>query len=350
LSTEPSRLSPFQKLVNIAAGLYLLFILAYLLARFIIQDGFWFVALLNSFAFVLFLPLPLLLILALLSRSRRAFVRLLPVVVVVLLWFGPRWLPKATADIPPDLRVMTNNVWHWNRTPEAVVALIQATRPDVVLLQEVDPATQGAALAALDAAYPYQERLTDSIRAGMYTAVNITLSRYPFVVSEIVQLDSASMPAIWRNVIEVEEQRVAVYNVHLTSPVGPPRIPIGDNYFAQVALGFDDTERNRQIDALLAYLDTEIYPYIVGGDFNMGDLSMTYTRVASQMRDSFGEAGYGYGGTWPVTEALGLPDFLPPFMRMDYLWHSDALKPLSAWLSHYVGGDHLPVLADFAFS
>jgi endonuclease/exonuclease/phosphatase (EEP) superfamily protein YafD len=351
MTTQPPlRPSFFRRLINLGAGLYLLFDLIYLLLRFTVRDGFWWLGLINSFAYVIFLPLPILLLMALLARSRRAFLSLLPIIVLLLLWFGPRYLPKnAVITDEPILRVMTNNVWRLNPTPEAVAQLIATAKPDIVFLQEVQLSTQGDALAPLNADYPYQSSLIDEIRIHLYMAANITLSRYPFVTSEKIELNFANMPAIYRDVIEVNGQRIALYNIHLITPFSEnPRLPIGDNYFAKVALGYDDEPRNQQLATLLAYFKTEPYPFIAAGDFNLSDLSMTYASVSGQIHDSFSEAGTGLGYSWPTSRALALPDFLPPLVRMDYIWHSRGLQALSAWQGEFVGSDHLPQFADFA--
>src|SRR4051794_38328245 len=90
--------SIFKRIVEVCAGLYLLFILIYVAARFTIRDQFWLMGLVNSFAYLLFIPLPFLFLLALVVRSRRVMLRLLPTLLLIGLWFGPRWLPKMTAE------------------------------------------------------------------------------------------------------------------------------------------------------------------------------------------------------------------------------------------------------------
>jgi vancomycin resistance protein VanJ len=342
--------SIFKRIVELCAGLYLLFMLIYVSERFTIRDQFWLMGLVNSFAYVLFIPLPFLFLLTLMARSRRAVLSLMPIILLIGLWFGPRFLPKATGmSDAAVLHVMTNNVWRLNPTPEDVANLILETKPDVVFLQEVQLSTQGEALAGLDLDYPYQTQLVDEIRLSMYEAVNITLSRYPFVESEKIELGLPNMPTIYRNVIEINGKRVALYNAHLITPFTEnPRLPVGDNYFAKVALGYDDTERNEQIAVLLDYLRNETYPYIVAGDFNLSDLSMTYASITGQMQDSFIEAGVGLGNSWPEARALGLPAFLPPLVRMDYIWHSDGLQAIHSWQGKFVGSDHLPLFAEFA--
>ncbi|MEP6988325.1 MAG: endonuclease/exonuclease/phosphatase family protein, partial [Chloroflexota bacterium] len=278
-------LSLLRRILNRIVLLYLLLMITYGLSRLIIQDRLWFLSLINTFAPVVFIPLPILLLWVLIIRSRRAALYLLPILIWMTLWFGPRFLPKnrgASVSNIPSLRVMTNNISHFNQSPERVPALVLTQNPDVIFLQEVQLTDTQQALSALESAYPYQTRQYDDMRTSMYSAVNITYSRFPFVISEEVDPHVPEMPTIYRNVIELNGQRIALYNIHLLSPGGAGRFTrFANNYFVRYAMGFNDTIRNSQIEALLAYLATEPYPYIAAGDFNTSDFSMTYTRLAT---------------------------------------------------------------------
>lgn len=335
-----------RQLVASSAGLYLLFMGSYLLVRLLFGDSFWPLNLLNTFMLLLFVPVVPLFVLGLLVRSRQALLCLIPIALVLVVWFAPRFVPRSSPE-GEQLRVLSNNVWHANRTPEAVVALVQGAQPDVVLLQEVS--IYNNPLAALAADYPYRTAQADLIRAELYEANNVTLSRLPFVISEVIQLDLPLMPAIDRNVVEVAGQRVAFYNVHLAAPDGGlPRGGIGLHiYPVRAAFAFDDSEHNRQIDALLTHLANEPYPYIIAGDFNLSDLNATYNRLAAHMTDCFSAVGYGMGESWPAVEALGWAAWLPPFLRVDYIWSGSGLRAVRAWQGPFVGSDHLPLVADF---
>jgi endonuclease/exonuclease/phosphatase (EEP) superfamily protein YafD len=347
----------FKRLIGFSALAYLPVMLVYLILRFTVQDRNWFVAELNTFAILLFIPLPILLTLSLLVRSRTGLLLLSPVMLIVAIWIGPRFLPKNPAAHSPVLRVMSNNISHFNIDPDRVPQIAQSQNPDVIFLQEVLIDEHQSALNALDVAYPYQTRQYDQMRQYMYNAYNITYSRYPFVISEQVDPQISLMPQIYRNVIEVDGQRIALYNIHLLSPGGERRLTrvtrffrLTNNYFVRYALSYDDSIRNLQIEALLSFLATEPYPYIVAGDFNTSDFSMTYNRLASAMHDSFAEGGVGLGSSWPAVRALGYPAFIPPIIRIDYIWHSAGLQTVSAWKGDFSGSDHLPMFADFALS
>ncbi len=344
-------LSMSQRVVNWLAGGYLMLLLVYLMARISIGDGFWVLSLVNTFAYLLFAPLPVLLGWALLTRSRLAVLRLLPVLLLAILWFAPRFLPRPTAAAAADgatLQVLTFNVWGNRHDLSSTAEWVRQSGVDIAFLQEISPAYATDGLSELADLYPYQSSQNDPTRWGG----NFTLSKYPIVSSEYVDLGVANAPFPERLVLDVAGQPIAVYNVHLAWPVNKdrPGMEYATSLYMQVALGFDDRLRNAQIDGLLAHLADEPYPYIVAGDFNTSDFSVTYDRIAAQMRDSFRQAGTGLGGSWPVAQARGLPDFLPPLIRIDYIWHSAGIETVAAWQGAPAGSDHLPLFATLRLS
>lgn len=334
---------PLVRFISAVTNLYVVLFLAYLLLRSAIGDRHWTISLVNTFSHLLFLPLIILLPLALLCRARLPMLRLLPVATVGALWFGPYFLPKAAATSDgPTLSVMTFNIWGRNRYLADLAEYIRGVDVDVVLLQEVPQDYATEELPGLKAAYPYQfAPYDDSGWAGV-----VILSRYPIRESQIVDLGLEKGRPQTRAVLDVQGQLVAVYGVHLSWPVSDMRFALpGDSYVLRVLLGYDDRRRNREVEALIRRLQSEPYPYVIGGDFNTSDQSPTYQSLAAHMRDSFREAGRGFGASWPVSPVRDLLPWLPPVIRIDYLWHSPSLRALSAWRGQPAGSDHLPMLA-----
>ncbi|MCA0458808.1 MAG: endonuclease/exonuclease/phosphatase family protein [Chloroflexi bacterium] len=345
--TPAPQTSIFTRLINILALGYLLLMAVYMLLRLVAGDEQPKLSLLNSFAHFTFLPLVPLLLLALLARSRLALLRLLPVLLLLLVWIGPRFIPKPVPAAASDktIRVATLNVWGNRHDISGTEAWLRETGADIIALEEVSPAYASERLTGLADRYPYQSNQHDETRFGD----NFTLSRYPIVSTEFVELGLPDTPAPVRTVIAIDGQQVAMYTVHLAWPVDDEAITVGGlEFYVQVALAFDDTLRNQQIDRLLAHLADEPLPYILAGDFNTSDFSVTYNQLAGAMHDSFAQAGSGLGGSWPVARARGLPAWLPPLIRIDYIWHSDGLRTVRAWQGEAVGSDHLPLLADLA--
>lgn len=325
------------------ASIYITFMVTYLVLRWLAGDSFWRISLFNSFALWTFLPLPVLVLLALKIHARKILWGLLPVLVIALVWFIPYFVPKThAAPSGTSLRVLTLNVWGNNPDLPHVEQWVRSSGADVVLLQEVAPDYAKDRLPDLLDIYPYQSAQPDDTRYGG----NITLSRYPMLSAEYIDLHVPDEPAPERILLDVDGERVAVYNIHLAWPAGDLHLrPPMHNFYVGVAFSFDDTKRNQQIAHLLDYLKNESYPYIVGGDFNTSDFSATYGQLAAQMHDSFKEGGFGLGGSWPVARARGLPSFIPPLLRIDYIWHSDGLRTVDSWQGPPVGSDHLPLFA-----
>ncbi len=327
----------FSRGFSLITTIYTLMLAVYLILRIVVGDRWWWLAFFNNFAPYYFVPLLIFLPLALIARSRFNIARLLPFAVIFLLWYGPYWLPKSTvvASESESLKIVTFNVLPMNPRIDDVVDWIRQTDADIVLLQELAPESKTQLRAELADLYPYSDDLPDN---------QLTLSRYEVLTNERIELN------LWwvqHSTLNINGQEIAIYNVHLPLPtLTEPRfnVPL-DNGLAQLALAYDETWRNAQIRALLERLQAEPLPYIVSGDFNTSDNAVIYSEIAAAMHDSFREAGIGLGASWPAdTGEEGLPDFVPALIRIDYVWHSDEIKALSATVGPRLGSDHLPLI------
>lgn len=347
----------FRRLLNgafvVAGVLYATIMLTYLVVRLVAGDAFWRLAFINTFAHWLILPVFLLLPIALILRKRRIAFALLPIALAGIYWFAPYFVPK----FPPKtegtvIRALTFNVWGNNHDLSRIEEWVRDSGADVVMLQEVSPAHAEGIMPDLLDIYPYQSSQTDNRRWGD----NITLSRYPIVENEYFDLGVPDRPDPLRLMLDTPAGLLAVYNVHLDWPGGYTRQPepvfqwlFDNNFYFRSVLGYDESTRNLQIERLLAKLQSEPYPHIVGGDFNMSDSSVMYNRVRANLTDSFREAGWGLGTSWPDAGVRGMARWIPPLVRIDYIWHSNDLQSVKAWVGSPVGSDHLPVLADLVF-
>src|SRR5690606_728704 len=73
---------------------YALALIVYGVLRFALRDTLWWLAFLHNFAPDYFAPLLVLIPRLLMAGARRAAVRLLPLLLIGLFLFGPRWLPR----------------------------------------------------------------------------------------------------------------------------------------------------------------------------------------------------------------------------------------------------------------
>jgi endonuclease/exonuclease/phosphatase (EEP) superfamily protein YafD len=247
-------------------------------------------------------------------------------------------LPQEAIQTDSAFSVLTMNVAAKNAIKETTIGWLQTSPADVILLQESFPPGYGQfpeQIESLVAAYP-EQRI-------QYTPLgyrgNTTLSVFPILETEGFEPESP----FTRVVLTINERPIVIYNVSLATPFSE----LHSDDVLSLLQEYDTTRRNEQIQTLLTRLESETLPYIVAGDFNMNDLDPMYDLIAAQMTDSFRESGSGSGVTWPASSFSGLPEFLPPLFRLDYIWHSAELCTTHTEVPEGTGSDHLPVRAEF---
>lgn len=316
------------------ATIYLVLLTFYVILRFTVGDSIWWLSLLNTFAFLLFLPLALALIVAWRQKARWTRWLSLAVTLIALAWFGRYFIPKPVADVRgQSLTVLTFNM---QSKDELLESFLRAQQPDIVFLQEISKDYTRTVESLFDL-YPYQ--FSQSEQWG-----NKVLSKYPILKAENLQGFGSSLPQ--RLELDINGSSVAVYNLHLTWPIGNPRLNLPlPGFILKAISGFDDRPRNAQVALLTEYLLNESLPYLVAGDFNMSQYSETYDKLARVAHDSFRGAEIGFGNSWPATMQSGLN--LPPLLRLDYIWHSSHFQAVNVERKQSLGSDHFPVLAAF---
>jgi endonuclease/exonuclease/phosphatase (EEP) superfamily protein YafD len=106
----------------------------------------------------------------------------------------------------------------------------------------------------------------------------------------------------------------------------------------------------------LANLAVNQPPAILLGDFNLADWWGEYAYLRSTgLKDAYHEAGADRGHTLPKRigpwkRLLSLNQLLSslpllPLLRVDYIWYTEHIESLDAWVGKDTGSDHLPVLA-----
>jgi vancomycin resistance protein VanJ len=247
-----------------------------------------------------------------------------------------------TEEIPskiPTITVMTYNVGNGRARPERLVPVLSASKADVIALQEVNHAQAQAIEAGLANQYAYL-----SLHPAGF-AGKALISRYPIHSAELLNLGPERPDLQVR--LEVEGKSLTLLNAH------PP--PPRPTWFR---VRFDLPTWN-QIQQLTK-LSLEADPCLLLGDFNLADTRLEYTYLRSAgLRDAFGDAGKSRGHTLP--KRLGpwkrflwlnrLLSWIPmlPMLRVDYIWYTQSLNVLDAWIGEDAGSDHLPVLAKIRF-
>ena len=238
------------------------------------------------------------------------------------------------------ITVMTYNVGNGRARPERLTPVLRDCEADVIALQEFEHGQAKAIEVHLSEHYPYQALFPNGF------AGKALLSRHP--ISEAKLLDLGPVRPDMLAYIEVNGRRLALLNAHPP----PPKL-------ARFSLRFD-IPTWRQIQSL-AGLALENDPCLLLGDFNLADTRMEYAYLRSTgLQDAYGDAGTSRGHTLPkrlgpwkrflfINRMLRWMPMLP-MLRVDYIWYTQSIRVLEAWIGPDGGSDHLPVMAKIAIN
>ena len=227
-------------------------------------------------ALYLFVPLPLAIVSAVLARSRTTIAACLVVLGILLVSFGPLFLPKHIAPgRGPALTVETFNMLQSNEYPAGVVAALLASNADVIGLQELNPATAQLIARELRGRYPYQFLHPDADR-GMGV-----LSRLP-ARDACLRIGGTWLGTPIVVDVTVGRAHTLVADVHAVSTI-----------FRSSWIETEVRQRAEAARALVAFArQKSSTPLIVTTDFNSTDQNDPYGIVTSTLADSWREAGW----------------------------------------------------------
>jgi endonuclease/exonuclease/phosphatase family metal-dependent hydrolase len=217
-----------------------------------------------------------------------------------------------------------------------IAAELEALKPDVVLLQEVD-AHRGysgwvdmpAVLSgALDMTYAYGVNVVGQTTShGQSQYGTLVLARFPILSksnTSLVNERGLQQRGLLKVVLDVGGTDLSVYNTHLEN---------GTSSGSHVDL------RTRQAEQAAAIIGSDPNPVILGGDFNSGPGSAAMNAFARVVSDPWPRVGLGS----PASH--GAPH---PTIRIDYLLQrGDALTPVRAQIGSTAVSDHEPVITDY---
>ncbi len=212
-------------------------------------------------------------------------------------------------------------------SPEAA-AEVAAWNPDLVLLQEVPAERDVEALARR------LYGIEGSAVTGYDTAV---LARGPLTASLPPRSHGYFVAA---RLALPSGQALEVISLRLTPPVVRLDLWSPDCWREQTANRKARRQQMREVAAYLATVPPEV-PVVVGGDFNAPAGDGIYWELPPRLRDTFAEAGSGWGNT-------GLNDL--PVSRVDQVWISRPLQTRAAVARRTRHSDHRLVICDLTLS
>jgi vancomycin resistance protein VanJ len=314
---------------------YTLLIGLWLLLRALFFDRLWWLAMVNTVALYLFLPLVILIPLALWQRAWPLLLGLSLPLLAFVYFFGALFIAAPTAADASQGRqitAMTLNMLWSNEDDAAILAAIRQARPDLIGLQEVKPATQDRLTRLLAAEYPYVAQHP----ARQFHDV-LLLSRFP--IEAVTASFEQPIGQALRATVLVNGRSLAVFVAHLP-PSNFLRYPLAQ-FATYTASRYD--ERLREAQSLAQELRRVGGPALLLCDCNLTSTSEAYAALQTAAIDSFPGAGWGFGHTVRMAR---IPLLL---LRIDYVWHTAELTAQRAYVGPAVGSDHRPLIAELRF-
>jgi endonuclease/exonuclease/phosphatase (EEP) superfamily protein YafD len=263
----------------------------------------------------------------LLVRGRSVWVMLIGILVLLGLVMG-LCVPWRRALMSKQqglaIRVLTCNIDGSRLIAGDLGRLIEATRPDVVMLQEWTSRHQQGVFA---------DQRWNVLRDGELCIG----SRHPIrkVVDVLDQASPRGAATCYR--VQTPAGGVYVVNLHLMSPHVPLDAVLERRPGAPAKLTANSRTRLEESRIVSRFAEGFAGPIVLAGDFNMPTDSAGYQRHWSAFTDAFSIAGLGFGSTYHTRLVRA---------RIDHVLGGDGWRVRRCWVGPNVGSPHRPVIAD----
>ena len=212
---------------------------------------------------------------------------------------------------------------------EQIVNFIHKRNPDILCIQEFS-----AIKYKLFGNYPYWFKTNISTRNKSVMAI---FSKYPIKDKAYINFPNSSNGAMYVDIF-YDNEVIRIYNFHLESYRTDAMDHLNNpKSYSTLIKRIGNAEIRREEQAILVknHINEFDGKVIVCGDLNSTQFSSSYNILKDSRKDSFIEAGSGFGSTYKL--------FNYPF-RLDYVLVDDSFNVLSHQNFVLKISDHEPVL------
>jgi endonuclease/exonuclease/phosphatase family metal-dependent hydrolase len=225
------------------------------------------------------------------------------------------------------------NLYNWiseDAIETKIINLIKEQKPDILSIQEYHPHKN------VDMSfYPHKYEVLSGNKTKHGQAI---FSKYPIVNSGSIKFPHTANNAIFADVV-IKKDTIRVYNVHLESlriTKDLEELNTEDSERIIKSVGKTFEMQQFQTELFLLHKRQCKHAMIITGDFNNTPYSYVYKEIKGDLKDTFTEAGNGFGKTFNFK-------YFP--VRIDYILVSkditiNGFKTLDEKLS-----DHFPIVA-----
>lgn len=265
---------------------------------------------------------------------------------------------------PVGLKVMSYNVrvfdrYNWTQEKNTVTEMlrfIKSQEADIICLQEFgtskqakDGVTETFILNALRE-YPYHfihytpQSLSKRHQQGL-----AILSKFP-INSQKIKGDAnlKSGCTIYAD-IQLKTERIRIINSHFESIHFTSKYDIiegidGENYKTRIksatkSINEAAVQHSKRAQEIATIVSASAIPVVLCTDMNNTPVSYSYHTLNKALEDAFLHQGTGFGATYNGSY---------PFLRIDFIFHSQELKNIGYKRIKVKHSDHFPIMAEFA--
>ncbi|MFV8270915.1 endonuclease/exonuclease/phosphatase family protein [Flavobacterium sp. GT2N3] len=237
------------------------------------------------------------------------------------------------------------NVFKWidrDDVPSDILTFINDENPDILCMQEYSSS------ADIDLkVYPHRYIFTDGNQIKTGQAI---FSKFPIIDQGNIIFPNSSNNVVFAD-IKKGKDIIRVYNMHLQSiKISPDVNEIDENIdainqqksqmlFIRISKAFK--QQQQQAEIFIAHKMKCPYPIIICGDMNNSAFSYVYRGIKGKLKDSFEEAGKGFGATYKFR-------YYPA--RIDYIFADEKIK-VKKFNNYpkFINSDHFPIMARLSF-
>jgi endonuclease/exonuclease/phosphatase family metal-dependent hydrolase len=233
-----------------------------------------------------------------------------------------KWLDKA--DVPGD-----------------ILEFINDKNPDILCIQEF---SSSAVIDLKVYRYKYIVMQGNKIKTGQ-----AIFSKFPIINQGDIIFPNSNNNVIYADVKKGKDI-IRVYNMHLQSiKISPDVNEISENIdvinkdksqmlLIRISKAFK--QQQQQAEIFKAHERQCEYPIIICGDMNNSAYSYVYRNIKGTLKDSFEEAGKGFGATYKFK-------YYPT--RIDYIFADEkmSVKTFESF-SEFENSDHYPIMAQLS--
>jgi endonuclease/exonuclease/phosphatase family metal-dependent hydrolase len=237
------------------------------------------------------------------------------------------------------------NLFKWiNRddVPEQILSFINEKNPDILCIQEF---SNSADIDLKVYPHKYIVMAGDQIKTGQ-----AIFSKFPIINEGNIVFPNSNNNVIFAD-IKKGKEIIRVYNMHLQSiKISPDVTEINDDInvmdqsksqklLRRISKAFK--QQQQQAEMFKEHKMDCDYPLIICGDMNNSAFSYVYRNIKGKLRDTFEEAGKGFGATYKFR-------YYPA--RIDYIFADERMKVKQfESFSDFENSDHYPIMAKLSF-